>query len=99
MGQRNGKDVRDYMEIHNFIMIKHHSSSIADIRNVFMDGDVLEINHHSGEIKLNGFPYNATVAMGSRFWHLVPGRNLVRIDHSDWAVPTDIEMSYRENWR
>ena len=99
MGQRNGKDVRDYMEIHNFIMIKHHSSSIADIRNVFMDGDVLEINHHSGEIKLNGFPYNATVAMGSRFWHLVPGRNLVRIDHSDWAVPPDIEMSYRENWR
>lgn len=99
MGQRNGKDVRDYMEIHNFLMIKHHSSNIADIRNAFMDGDVLEVDHQNGEIKLNGFPYNATVAMGSRFWWLNPGKNLVRVDYSDWATLPSIKMAYRENWR
>lgn len=99
MGQRNGKNVRDYMDVHTFLMIKHHSSNITDIRNVFMDGDELMINHQTGEITLNGFPYNSTVAMGSRFWWLEPGENLVRVDYSDWAAPPTLQLSYRENWR
>lgn len=99
MGQRNGKDVRDYMDVHTFLMIKKHSSNITDIRNVFMAGDVLKLDHQSGEITLNDFPYNATVAIGSRFWAFEPGDNLVRVDYSDWSAPPTLELSYRENWR
>lgn len=99
MGQRNGQDLRQYMEVTAFKLTKLHSASTVDIRNPFMQGDVLEIDHEEGTIKLNDFPYNDTVAIGSRFWWLEPGVNEIRVDHSEWATPPDILMSYRENWR
>lgn len=99
MGQRNGQDLRQHMGVTAFKLTKLHSSSIVDIRNPFMENDELLIDHDEGTITLNDFPYNETVAIGSRFWWLEPGINEVRADHSEWATPPEISMTYKENWR
>jgi len=91
--------LRQHMGVTAFKLTKLHSSSIVDIRNPFMKNDELLIDHDEGTITLNDFPYNETVAIGSRFWWMEPGINEVRADHSEWAIPPEISMTYKENWR
>ncbi|WP_124058478.1 phage distal tail protein [Vaginisenegalia massiliensis] len=87
------------MEVDAFKFLKHHSSNVVDIKNVFMKDDVLTIDHSEGKIMLNDMPYNKTLAIASRFWWFNPGTSEMKFLYSSWATQPTVTMYRRKNWR
>ena len=87
------------MYFRGFAAEKYNATEIDDIPNVFMNGDVLEVDTGSGNVRLNGILRNDLGAIGNEWddFYLVPGAiNVIKIAKSGWATQPTCKLRYRK---
>ena len=74
-------------------------NSWAEINNTFQPGDLLKINNKSGEILLNGLPFDGAFEPDSRFFDVDYGPNEIQVITSPWATMPRGKLRFEERYR
>lgn len=74
-------------------------NSWLEINNTFQKDDVVVIDNKTGEILLNGVPFDGVVDYDSKFFDIDYGETEVRTDVSNWAIMPEGKIIIEERFR
>lgn len=85
----------------NDIVIKNLKPKTIEVNKnvkIFEAGDTLEIDCCNNEIKLNNEDFSSYVDVGSQFFELVPGENIIKISSDDAEIVSSIIFNERSKY-
>lgn len=85
----------------NDLVVKNLKPKTTEVNKnvkIFEEGDTLEIDCCNGEIRLNDEDFSSYVDVGSQFFELVPGENIIKISSDDDEIVSSIIFNERSKY-
>ena len=85
----------------NDVVVKNLKPKTIEINKnvkIFEAGDTLEIDCCNNEIRLNNEDFSSYVDVGSQFFELIPGENIIKVSSDDAEIVSSIIFNERSKY-